>query len=377
MANQKRDYYEVLGVSRAATEDEIKKAYRRGALQWHPDRHLNNKEEAEERFKELTEGYSVLIDPGKRAAYDRFGHAGLGGQVFTGFDQNIFVDFADIFGDFFGFEEMFGMGGGRHRRTRARPGADLRYDLEIRFEEAARVLATKLKIPRMETCPSCQGSGARKGTEPTTCSACQGHGQIRYQQGFFAVSRTCPQCQGVGQVVRDPCSECRGEGRVRRERTLEIKIPPGVDTGTRLRIAGEGEAGLFGGPPGDLYIVLHVQEHAVFGRRENHLYCSVRISFPQAVLGAEIRVPTLDGEEKLKIPEGTQSGTVIRLKGKGFPHLNGGGRGDLFVELKVVTPKKLTREQRRLIEELAERLPAENRPVEKGRPSGRDKDIFG
>lgn len=377
MANQKRDYYEVLGVSRNATEEEIKKAYRRAALQWHPDRNPNNKAEAEERFKEVTEAYSVLADLQKRAAYDRYGHAGVGSQPFTGFDQTIFADFADIFGDFFGFEEMFGFGGGRRRRARARRGADLRYDLEITFEEAARGLATKLKIPRSETCPACNGSGARKGTGPSACSACQGRGQLHYQQGFFSVTRTCPHCGGTGQVVRDPCPECRGEGRVRRERTLEMKIPPGVDTGTRLRISGEGEAGPAGGPPGDLYVVVHVQEHPIFDRRENNLSCTVPLSFPQAVLGGEIVVPTLDGEEKVKIPEGTQSGTIVRLKGKGFPNLNGGGRGDLFVELRVVTPKKLTREQRRLIEQLADVLPAKNHPAEKNSIFQRVKDIFG
>lgn len=377
MTHEKRDYYEVLGIARNASEDDIKKAYRRAALQWHPDRNPDNKHEAEERFKKLTEAYSVLADAQKRAAYDRFGHAGLGGQPFTGFDQAIFADFADIFGDFFDVEEMFGLGGGRRRRTRVRRGADLRYDLSISFEEAARGLTTKIKIPRAETCLTCQGSGARKGTSPTTCPACQGRGQLRYQQGFFSVSRTCPQCQGTGQVVRDPCPDCRGEGVVRRERTLEIRMPPGVDTGTRLRMAGEGEAGLSGGPPGDLYVVLRVQDHPIFERRESALYCSVPISFPQAVLGAEIRVPTLGGEEKLKIPEGTQSGTIVRLKGKGFPNLNGGGRGDLFIELQVVIPKKLTREQRRLIEQLAENLPAENRPVEKSKLFDRVKDIFG
>ncbi|MFQ5816922.1 MAG: molecular chaperone DnaJ [Terriglobia bacterium] len=377
MPNQKLDYYEVLGVGRHASEEEVKRAYRRGALQWHPDRNPNNKREAEERFKELTEAYSVLADPQKRAAYDRYGHAGLGGQPFTGFDQSIFADFADIFGDFFGFEEMFGLGGGRRRRSRVHQGADLRYDLEISFQEAARGLATKLKIPRQEICSTCQGSGARAGTSLTTCPACQGRGQLYYQQGFFSVSRTCPQCQGTGQIIRHPCTECQGSGRVQRERTLEVKIPPGVDTGTRLRIGGEGEAGFSGGPPGDLYVVLGVQNHPVFERRESNLYCSIPISFPQAVLGAEIRVPTLDGEEKLKIPEGTQSGTIIRLRGKGFPNLNGRGRGDLFVELKVVTPKTLTRQQRRMIEQLAESLPAENRPIEKSSLFDRVKDIFG
>lgn len=376
MANQKRDYYEVLGVSRNATEEEIKKAYRRGALLWHPDRNPANNQEAEEKFKELTEAYSVLADPPKRAAYDRYGHVGVGSQPFTGFDQSIFADFADLFGDFFGFEDIFGMGGGR-RRTRARRGPDLRYDMEISFEEAARGLTTKIKIPRMEICSTCHGSGARLGTGLSTCPSCHGRGQLHYQQGFFSVSRTCSRCNGAGQIIQDPCTDCQGKGQMRRERALEIKIPPGVDTGTRLRVAGEGEAGTRGGAPGDLYVLLHVKEHPIFDRRESNLYCSIPVSFPQAALGAEIYVPTLEGKEKVKIPEGTQSGTIIRLKGKGFPNLNGGGRGDLFVELKVVTPKKLTREQRRLIEQLGDTLPVENRPVEKGSLLGRVKDIFG
>lgn len=375
MVSNKRDYYEILGVGHQASEEEIKKAYRRAALRWHPDRNPDNKQEAEEHFKEVTEAYGVLIDPQKRAAYDHYGHAGVGAQPFTGFDQSIFADFADIFGDFFSFEDLFGLGGSR-RRTRVRRGADLRYDLEISFEEAARGLTTKIKIPRTETCPTCQGSGARKGTGPTPCTVCHGRGQLRYQQGFFTLSRTCPQCQGTGHVIRDPCGECHGEGHVRRERTLEMKIPPGVDTGTRLRITSEGESGLQGGPPGDLYVVLHVKEHSFFERRESHLYCSIPISFPQAALGGEISVPTLDGQEKLKIPEGTQSGTVFRLRGKGFPNLNGGGHGDLFVELQVSIPKKLTREQRRLIEQLGQSLPSENRPVEKSSFFDRVKDIF-
>ena len=375
--NQKRDYYQVLGVNRQAGAEEIKKAYRRLALQWHPDRNPSNKHEAEERFKEITEAYTVLADPQKRTAYDRYGHAGLGAQPFADFDETIFADFEDLFGGFFNLEDLFGLGGGRRHRARVRRGSDLRYDMEISFEEAARGLTTKIKVPRRESCPSCRGSGARPGTGPTSCGACQGRGQLRYQQGFFTVTRTCPQCQGTGQVVRDPCPECSGSGQLQRERTLEIKIPAGVDTGTRLRIAGEGEAGGQGGPAGDLYVVLHVQEHPLFERRENTLYCSVPITFPQAALGAEIRVPTLDGEERIKIPSGTQSGTIIRLKGKGFPNLNGGGRGDLLVELNVVTPKKLSREQRRLIEQLAETWPAENRPVEKSSLFRRVKDIFG
>lgn len=373
---QKRDYYEVLGVSRQTGEEEIKKAYRRAAMQWHPDRNPHNNHEAEERFKEITEAYGVLMDPQKRAAYDRYGHAGVGSQPFTGFDEAIFSDFRDLFGGFFNLEELFGMGG--RGRGRTHRGRDLRYDLEISFEEAARGVETRIKIPRLESCPQCHGSGARKGTGKVRCSACHGRGQLRYNQGFLTVSRTCPQCQGAGEVVRDPCAECSGQGQVRRERTLEIKIPAGVDSGTRLRIPGEGEAGTQGGPSGDLYVVLAVGEHEFFERREANLYCSIPISFPQAVLGGEIKVPTLDKkEETVKIPAGTQSGTIFRLPGKGFPDVAGHGRGDLFVEVRVEIPKKLSREQRHLIEQLGETLPAENRPSGKASLFERVKDIFG
>ncbi len=372
----KHDYYEVLGVPRQAGEDEIKKAYRRAAMQWHPDRNPHNNHEAEERFKQITEAYGVLMDPQKRAAYDRYGHAGVGSQPFTGFDEAIFADFRDIFGDFFGFEELFGLGG--RGRGRTHRGRDLRYDLEVGFEEAARGVETRVKIPRLETCPQCHGSGARKGTGKARCTACHGRGQLRYSQGFLTVTRTCPQCQGAGEVVRDPCAECSGQGQVRRERTLEIKIPAGVDNGTRLRIPGEGEAGTHGGPSGDLYVVLAVGEHEFFERREANLYCSIPISFPQAVLGGEIHVPMLEGgEEKLKVPAGTQSGTIFRLPGKGFPDVAGHGRGDLFVEVRVEIPKKLSREQRQLIEQLGETLPTENRPAGKASLFERVKDIFG
>jgi molecular chaperone DnaJ len=374
--NQKRDYYQVLGVARNATAEELKKSYRRAALEWHPDRNPHRKQEAEERFKELTEAYGVLIDPQKRAAYDRYGHAGLGSQPFAGFDESIFADFTDIFGDFFGFEDLFG-GPARRSRTRARRGRDLRYDLELSFHQAARGAETRIKIPRQEICSGCSGSGARKGSGPSTCSACHGRGQVRYQQGFFTVARTCPQCRGTGQVIRDPCPQCQGEGRVRRERTIEIKIPAGVDNGTRLRIAGEGDAGENSGPSGDLYVVLGVEEHPFFDRREANLFCSVPVSFPQAVLGATIRVPTLNHSQDLKIPAGTESGTVFRLRGKGLPKLNGGGHGDLYVEVRVEIPKKLTKLQKRLIEELSQTLPVENRPAEKPSFLDRVKDIFG
>lgn len=374
-SNHKRDYYEVLGVPRTAAEEDLKKAYRRAAMEWHPDRNPDRKHEAEERFKELTEAYGVLMDAQKRAAYDRYGHAGVGSQPFAGFDDAIFADFSDLFGSFFGFEDLFGRSGHRRRASR---GRDLRYEMEISFEQAAEGLETKVKIPRQETCPECSGGGARKGTAPSTCAACHGHGQIRYQQGFLAVSRTCPSCGGTGQVVRDPCPECHGEGQVRRERTKTIRIPPGVDNGTRLRIGGEGEAGPQGGPPGDLYIVLRVAEHPFFERRDADLYCSITLTFPQAALGAEIRVPLLDGNrESLKVPPGTQSGAIFCLPGKGLPRLNGKGRGDLFIEARVDIPKRLTRQQKQLLEELAKTLPTENRPAAKAGLLNRVKEIFG
>ncbi|MFN6962909.1 MAG: molecular chaperone DnaJ [Pyrinomonadaceae bacterium] len=351
----KRDYYEVLGVSRTATDVEIKSAYRKLAVQFHPDKNPGDSE-AEERFKECAEAYAVLSDAQKRAAYDRFGHAGVGsggaGAGFGGFDPG-FSNIEDIF-DMFGFGDVFGGRGGGRRRSAVQRGADLRYDLEITLEEAATGKEQKLKIPRLETCGGCSGSGAEKGTQPETCITCGGAGQTRYQQGFFSVMRTCPNCQGSGRIVRDPCKECRGSGRVEKERSLEIKIPAGVETGSRLRVSGEGESGVNGGPPGDLFVVVHVREHEHFERQGNNLYSAVPITFAQAALGAEITVRTLEGEEPLKIPAGTQTGTVFRIKNHGMPNLGGRGRGDLFVAVQLVTPKTLTKEQRKLLERLAE-----------------------
>jgi molecular chaperone DnaJ len=364
--NHKRDYYEILGVTRNAGEQEIKSAYRKLALQHHPDRNPNSKESAEEKFKELTEAYSVLADSQKRAAYDHYGHTAFGnsGAGWTpDFSSTIFSDFEDILGDFFGFGDIFG--GGRARRARPRRGADLRYDLEICFEEAASGLDTKIKIPRWDNCSSCNGSGAKKGSQPVVCAACGGRGQIRHQQGFFTIARTCPQCAGVGRVIRDPCSSCRGEGRVREEKVLGLKIPPGVDDGTRLRVGGEGEAGLLSGPPGDLYVVLKVREHSFFERQGNDLYCTIPISVAQTTLGANLKVPTLKGDERLRIPEGTQSESVFRLRGKGFPSVDGRGHGDLFVKVHVVIPQRLSREQRRLFESLAQSLSVDNKPLGK------------
>lgn len=377
MPNNKRDYYEVLGVSRNGTEQEIKSAYRKMAMRYHPDKNPGDMK-AEEKFKEAAEAYSVLSDPGKRAAYDRFGHQGVSGAGggFSGFDPTIFSDFTDILGDLFGFGDVFGTGAGR-RRSPVESGADLRFDLQITFEEAAFGVKTKIRIPRLEMCKECGGSGAQKGTGPTTCPQCQGRGQVRHQQGFLVISRTCGQCRGTGQTINNPCRECRGQGRVRNEKTLEIKIPAGVDAGSRLRISGEGESGAYGGEPGDLYVVVNVKEHDYFERDGADLYCMMPVSFSQAALGGEIHVPTLDGEnEKLKIPEATQGGTTFRIRGKGIPYLNGRGRGDLFVTVRVMTPQKLTREQRRLLEQLAEISSFESMPAEK-KVREKMKNIFG
>jgi molecular chaperone DnaJ len=372
------DYYEVLGVTRTAAVDEIKSAYRKAALKWHPDRNPENKPEAEVKFRECTEAYSVLSDAQKRQVYDTYGHAGLssagGGQ---GFDNTVFQDFHDIFGDFFGFEDLFG-GGGRRSRGRAQRGADLRYDMTLSFEEASAGVATKIKLPRQEFCEACNGTGAKKGTGVVACQTCAGRGQLAYQQGFFTITRTCPACQGAGQIVRERCPECRGQGRFEREKTIELRIPPGVDTGTRLRVAGEGEPGPNGGPAGDLYVVLEVKEHQFFERRGADLYCTIPISVAQATLGAELQVPGLNGEDKLKIPEGTQSGAVFRIKGKGLADPRGGGKGDLYYHVRVLTPTKLTREQRKLIEQLGATLKVENKPADRNSTIfDKVKDIFG
>lgn len=344
----KRDYYEILGVSRNAGDTDIKRAYRQLAVKYHPDKNPDDPA-AEEKFKEAAEAYSVLSDPQKRAAYDRFGHQGFGAGG-PGFDPG-FSNIDDIF-EMFGFGDVFGGRGGR--RTTVQRGSDLRYDLEITLEDAATGKDEKLRIPRLEKCGDCDGIGAEKGTTPETCGTCAGSGQTRYTQGFFSVMRTCSTCQGKGQTIRTPCSSCRGQGRVEREKTIEIKIPAGVETGSRLRVSGEGEAGVNGGPPGDLYIVVHVRQHEHFERQGDDLYSVAPVTFSQAALGAELSVKTLDGEESLKVPAGTQTGTVFRVKGHGMPSLGGRGKGDLFVAVTVVTPKSLTKEQRKLMEQLAE-----------------------
>ncbi len=372
MSITNRDYYEVLSVERSASPDEIKSAYRKAALRWHPDRNPDNKEEAEGKFREATEAYGVLSDPQKREVYNQYGHAGLSGGAFdAGFNRTIFEDFQDIFGDFFSVEDVFGVGGGRRGRgARPQRGADFRYDITLSFNEAATGVATKIKVPRAEPCESCRGTGAKQGTKPIACQQCGGRGQILYQQGFFSVSRTCPACQGAGQVIRDRCVACRGEGRVDREHVIELPIPAGVDNGTRLRVPGKGELGANGGPPGDLYVVIEVKEHAFFQRRGADLHCAIPISIAQAALGDEILIPTLNGQEKLKIPEATQTGTVFQFKGKGLPRPQEGGKGTLYVSVRVETPQKLSREQKRLIRELGETLSADNRPT------GRDASFF-
>ncbi|MGA7573539.1 MAG: molecular chaperone DnaJ [Terriglobales bacterium] len=373
-ANTKRDYYEVLGVTRASTDVEIKSAYRKLAMTHHPDRNPNNPE-AEEKFKEITEAYAILADSEKRSLYDRFGHAGLGssGGGAAGFDPAIFQDFGDIFGDIFGFGDMFGQGS--RRRSRAQRGADLREDLHLEFNEAVFGTEKQVTVRRHETCDACRGSGAAPGKAPVTCKSCNGRGQVRYQQGFFSIARTCPTCQGAGSVISDPCPKCKGEGRLVRERVVEAQVPAGVEDGTRIRFTGLGEAGAFGGPGGDLYVVLHVKEHAFFEREGNDLHCVVPISFAQAALGTEIMVPTLEGDHKLKVPEGTQSGTTFRIRGKGVPVLNGHGKGDLHVEMRIQTPGKLNKRQRELLAELGELSPVENKPQHRSL-LGRVKDMF-
>ncbi|WP_207064029.1 molecular chaperone DnaJ [Motiliproteus sp. SC1-56] len=346
----KRDYYEVLGVSRDASDRDIKKAYRRMAMKYHPDRNPGDKE-SEDRFKELSEAYEVLSDSQKKAAYDQYGHAGVDGQAGPGgaggFGAGGFGDiFGDVFGDIFG-----GAAGGGGRRSRVHRGADLRYNLELDLEEAVRGVEKQIRIPTLVACKRCDGSGTKAGSKPQSCGTCGGIGQVRMQQGFFSVQQTCPACHGEGTVIKDPCPDCRGQGRVQESKTLSVKIPPGVDTGDRIRLAGEGEAGVHGGPAGDLFVQVAVREHPIFERDGRNLFCEVPISFVDAALGGELEVPTLDGRVKLKVPEETQSGRLFRLRGKGVTPVRGGAPGDLMCRVLVETPVNLSKRQKELLRE--------------------------
>jgi molecular chaperone DnaJ len=363
----KTDFYELLSVERTATDSEIKTAYRKVAMQFHPDRNPNNPE-AEEKFKACSEAYQVLSDPDKRAAYDRYGHAAFNGAA-SGFPGggNPFQqqgDLGDIFGDLFG--EMFNMGGGNRRASRQQRGRDLKFDMKIEFEEAVFGIEREITIRRAEACEDCRGTGSANGKQPETCQQCGGRGQIRSQQGFFSVARTCPVCSGAGTVIRTPCATCKGDSRVTREHKILVKVPAGVENDTRIRYFGEADAGRFGGPAGDFYVVLQVAPHKFFERDGDDLHCVIPISFPQAALGTELELETLDGVETIKVPEGTQSGREIKLRSKGVPHLNSHGKGDLIVELRVQTPAKLSKLQKELMKQLAETISVENTPTSRG-----------
>jgi molecular chaperone DnaJ len=371
----KRDYYEVLGVERGASDSDIKSAYRKQALKFHPDRNPGD-EVAEERFKEAAEAYSVLADKDKRARYDRFGHQGVNAGGPQGYDPTIFADFGDLFsnlGDVFGFGDMLG---GRGRRGGPQRGSDLRYDLEISFDESFTGTETSIQIPRDETCETCTGTGAAAGTKPETCKECGGRGQLRYQQGFFTVARPCGHCRGTGRVIASPCPSCRGQGRVSQERTLKIKIPAGIDNGQQIRLYGEGEHGLLGGPAGDLYVVIHVTAHAFFQRDGDNLFIQMPVTYPALALGARLDVPTPSGDDaSIDVPPGTASGTRLRLRGKGMPNVNGRGKGDLYVQVAVDVPKKLTKEQRAALQKLAEVMPM-GKPAPTETDAEEDKSVF-
>lgn len=342
----KRDYYEVLGVAKTASDEEIKKAFKKLAMKYHPDRNQGDKA-AEEKFKEAKEAYDVLSDAGKRSAYDRYGHAGVDPAMAGAGGAGGFRDFADAFSDIFG--DVFG--GGRSGRSHVYRGADLRYNLEISLEEAARGTETKIRVPVLVECEHCHGSGAKPGTSPTTCPTCGGHGQVRMQQGFFSIQQTCPRCHGSGRVITDPCTHCHGEGRVKKHKTLSVRIPAGVDDGDRIRLSGEGEAGINGGPPGDLYVQIHLKPHAVFQRDHDDLHCELPISFATAALGGEISIPTLDGHALIRIPPETQTGKVFRLRGKGIKGVRSSHPGDLHAHVVVETPVNLTERQKELLRE--------------------------
>lgn len=354
----KKDYYDVLGVNKDASAEDIKKAYRKLAMKYHPDRNPDNPK-AEEQFKEAKEAYEVLTDDQKRAAYDQYGHAGvdpsMGGGAGAGFGG-----FSDAFGDIFG--DIFGGAGGTRsgQRNNVYRGADLRYNMEISLEEAAKGTETKIRIPVQSTCETCKGTGAKAGTQPVTCTTCGGHGQVRMQQGFFSVQQTCPKCHGGGKMVKDPCTSCHGAGRVKQNKTLSIKVPAGVDEGDRIRLSGEGEAGVNGGPTGDLYVVIHLKEHEIFKREGGNLHCEMPIGFTTAALGGEIEVPTLEGSAKMKVPAETQTGATFRLRGKGIKPLRQSEPGDLLVHVVVETPVKLTEKQKELLHELEVSMQADN-----------------
>jgi len=350
-----KDYYRILGIARDAPAEDIKKAYRQLALKHHPDRNPGSRED-EERFKEAAEAYSVLADPEKRSVYDRFGPAGLRGQGFSGFDSSVFEDFEDILGNFFGFSlgDLFG---GRERGragARRHRGRDLALEVEIGLEEAASGVEREIKLNRAEACPVCHGSKRKPGTRPAACPACGGRGQVRIQQGFFTMARTCPRCQGGGEINASPCESCQGKGHVKEKRALKVRIPAGVDDGSRLRLVGEGEAGDQGMPAGDLYVVTRLRKHPFFERDGNDLSCEITVSFAQAALGARIEIPTFEGNEVVKVPAGTQSGAVVRLKGHGIHDISGRRKGDLYVKVVVRTPDDLTKEQKALLAKLAE-----------------------
>jgi molecular chaperone DnaJ len=352
----KRDYYEVLGLSRSASDQELKGAYRKLALKYHPDRNPNNPE-AEEHFKEAAEAYTVLSDAEKRRAYDTYGHQAVTGATGAGgFNPDVFADFSDILGDFFGFGDLFGNRGGKGR-NRAQRGDDVRYDLELAFDDAMRGLEVELRVPRTEACPECHGTGAEGEDGWSTCSVCRGRGELYYQQGFLTVRRACGQCSGTGKLLRRPCRACKGEAYVQAARKLKVKIPAGVDSGMKMRVPGEGQPGFNGGPSGDLYVFIAVKSHPIFERRDDDLHCMVPINMAQAALGTQIAVTTLDGIQTMKVPEGIQSGETLRLRGKGVPHVNSSGAGDLIIHIEVRTPEKLTKEQRHVFELLSALLP--------------------